>query len=304
MDEYKKFTVDKNNMSNISVNKNRQPHKHNYNEFLYEKIFLYTKELFNLYLPIIILKNEDYNNDTTKNIINEIKEKMNDLIEEPNYVEELLSIFKELKLFDNNKFYIIFNNYMEIMNIKGSSYITVQKMSRYYALSYLEIAFFSIKKYVEVNDLSAIDVDIKNKYDNQKKDIEEKLNKLKSFATYIEFLVNEKKFLFGGTGFTILANQIELINDHPTKQQVLEMLDIFTNMLESFDKNKKSLEEAYCLANIIKLNYKYFNNKDYDNLSSYIIRLEHIMKGYDADFDWCKDIKEIIGSIKTFSHIE
>ena len=304
IEEYKKFTVDKNNISNISVNKNKKPQKHNYNEFLYEKIFLYTKELFNLYLSIIILKNEDYNNDTTKNIINEIKDKMNDLIEEPNYVEELLSTFKELKLFDKNKFYIIFNNYMEIMNIKGSSYITEQKMSRYYALSYFEIAFFSIKKYVDDDDLSAIDVDIKNKYDNQKKDIEEKLNKLKSFATYIEFLVNERKFLFGGTGFTILAKQMELINNNPTKQQVLEMLDIFTNMIESFDKNKKSLEEAYCLANIIKLNYNYLDNEDYDNLRSYIERLEHIMEGYDADFDWCKDIKEIIESIKKNSNVQ
>ena len=82
------------------------------------------------------------------------------------------------------------------------------------------------------------------------------------------------------------------------------MLDIFTNMIESFDKNKKSLEEAYCLANIIKLNYNYLDNEDYDNLRSYIERLEHIMEGYDADFDWCKDIKEIIESIKKNSNVQ
>ena len=302
IDEYKKFTVDKNNFINSSNNIKGIPQKYNYNEFLYEKIFLYTKELFSLYLEIIILKNEDYNNDTTKKILNEIKEKMNDLIEEPNYVEELLSTFKELKSFDKNKFYIIFNNFMEIMNVQGSSYISEQRVSRYYALSYFENVFFSIKKYVENGDLNTIDVEIKNNYDNQKKDIEEKLNKLKSFATYIEFLVNERKFLFGGTGFTLLAKQIDSLNENPTKEQIMEILDLFINMGESFDKDKKSLGEAYCLANIIRINYKYLDNKSYDNLREYIERLDQIMKGYDDNFYWIKDIKEIIDEIK--NHIE
>ena len=298
IDEYKKFTVDKNNFINSKNNKKGIIQKYNYNEFLYEKIFLYTKELFNLYLEIIVLKNENYNNDTTKEILNEIKEKMKDLIEEPNYVEELLSTFKEIKSFDKNKFYIIFNNFMEIMNIQGSSYISEGNVSRYYALSYFETVFFSIKKYVENVDLNTIDVEIKNKFDNQKKDIEEKLNKLKSFATYIEFLVNEKKILFGGTGFTIFAEQIDLLNKNPTKEQILEILDLFINMCESFDKEKNSLGEAYCLANIIRINYEYFGNKSYDNLSTYIERFNHIIKGYDADFDWIKVIREIIEPIE------
>ena len=298
IDEYKKFTVDKNNFINSKNNKKGIIQKYNYNEYLYEKIFLYTKELFNLYLEIIILKNENYNNDTTKEILNEIKEKMKDLIEEPNYVEELLSTFKEIKAFDKNKFYIIFNNFMEIMNDQGSSYISEQKVSRYYALSYLENVFFSIKKYVENDDLNTIDVEIKNKYNNLKSDIEEKLKKLKSFATYIEFLVNEKQFLFGGTGFTMLAGQIDLLNNNPTKEQILEILDLFINMCESFDKEKNSLGEAYCLANIIRINYKYFDNKSYDNLRAYIERLEQIMKGYDANFKWIEDINQIIESMR------
>ena len=69
-------------------------------------------------------------------------------------------------------------------------------------------------------------------------------------------------------------------------------------MCESFDKEKNSLGEAYCLANIIRINYEYFGNKSYDNLSTYIERFNHIIKGYDADFDWIKVIREIIEPIE------
>jgi len=75
-------------------------------------------------------------------------------------------------------------------------------------------------------------------------------------------------------------------------------------MCESFDKEKNSLGEAYCLANIIRINYKYFDNKSYDNLRAYIERLEQIMKGYDANFKWIEDINQIIESMRNQINIK
>ena len=70
---------------------------------MYEKISLLTKELFEFYIERIKIKKEDVNK-----IISQIKEKMLNLIREPNYLEILMIVFKELKPTSRNEFFIIF----------------------------------------------------------------------------------------------------------------------------------------------------------------------------------------------------
>ena len=264
------------------------------NDYIYDKIFTYTKDLFLVYSDIIKMKKEEH-----ETIIQKIKERMMDLIKEPDYVEKLLSEFEELRFSCKKVFFKIFVNYIELLNNKGLEYITGVKISRYYAKLYLEKAFFSIKNLGDVDDLSTLDNKIKESFDHQKAKNEDELNKLDSFATLIEIYANGRELIVGNTGFTNIKNKLDLIDREPTYEELLEILDILHNMLDSFDKNKKLVEEAYCLANIIHINYEKLNCKDLDILCIYIERLKFIMKGKNwSQYSWYNKIIKIIKEIK------
>ena len=69
-------------------------------------------------------------------------------------------------------------------------------------------------------------------------------------------------------------------------------------MANSFDPKKRSIGEAYCLANIIKINYIYLHVTAYDKLEIYIEKFKNIMKGRETDsYSWYKEINKIINEI-------
>ena len=269
------------------------------NESLYEKISLLTKELFEFYIERIKIKKEDANK-----IITQIKERMLNLIKEPNYLEILMIVFKELKPTSRNEFFIIICNYMEMMNNEGIKKLSERKYGRYYAKMYFEKVFFGIKRFVTDEDLGLIKLDIKEKYDAQKIINEVELKIINSFALVIDSLVKEIKYLPIFNGFTQVGN---VINEFKKKQaqnkeiimdEAQEILDIFQNMINSIDKNEHSIHEAYCLASIIQINFEILQIQDYDKLEYYIERFNYIIKGkIIEDYIWYKDIKKIIDLI-------
>ena len=280
-----------------------------YNENIYEKIFSYTKELFNLYLEILKMQKD------TQIIISKIKEKMMNLISAQSYVEELMAIFKEIRNDLANEYYTIFVNYMEILNNEGINYLSKDKKSgikyiRYYAKLYFEQVFFGIAKFVDEEKLKTIDLDIKKKYDAQKTINQEELKKLNSFAYYIERYIKDGEFLIGETGFTKgvlnIKNIIDSIKPEKlTKIEIEDILDKFIGMADSYDKNQKRIEEAFCLANIIKINYKYLNIKDLEKLERYIERLRIIMDNKNVDqYQWYSRTKEIINNLNNLVFIK
>ena len=269
----------------------------NHNESVYEKVFIYTKDLFNLYVERIKLKGK--NKDNITDIINQIKEKMKNLISVIGYVEELLSVFLNIRDSHKDEFYEIFVNYMELLNNEGIERKNKKKFSRYYSKLYFEKVFYSLKKFVIQKDLFIINKSIKEKFEKQKAINEEELKKVNSFTNFIETKIREGKFLYGQTGFTMMGKKIEKFEQNMKAEDVQDILDLFQNMADSFDKKENSIAEAYCLANIIKINYSLYENKDYDKLSKYIDRLEKIMEGReDEKFIWYEDIKEIIKKIE------
>ena len=272
------------------------------NESLYEKISSLTKELFEFYIEKIKLKKDDKGE--INKIIAKIKERMLYLIKEPNYLEILMIVLKELKSISLNDFFIIFCNYMEMMNNEGIKKLSEGKYGRYYAKMYFEKVFFGIKKFVNEDDLNLINIEIKEKYDSHKIKNEEELKKINSFALLIDSLVQEKKYLPGFTGFTQVANLINAFkekrvnNMEITIEEAQEIIDIFQNMVNSLDKNEKSIREAYCLASIIQINFEILGIQDYDKLEYYIERFNYIIKGKVVDdYKWYKDIKKIIDLI-------
>ena len=278
-------------------------------ESVYEKIFNYTKQLFNLYYQRIQLKGKI--NDNIKDIIKKIKEKMKNLISIIGYVEELLLVFIDLRDTDKEEFYEIFVNYMELLNNEGIERKKKRKYSRYYSKLYFEKVFFALKKYVIPNDLLAINKEIKNNYEKQKKINEEELKKVNSFTNFIETKIKEGKFLFGQkSGYTLMGKKIEELEQIMKTQKfeenislnldkVQEVLDLFHNMADSFDRKENSIVEAYCLANIIKINYLILKNIDADKLDKYIHRFEKIMEEReDEKYEWYDEIKTIINKIE------
>ena len=267
------------------------------NESVYEKIFGYTEELFNLYVERIKLK--DMNKDNINELIKSIKEKMNNLISVVGYVEELMSVFLKIRESHKNEFYEIFVNFMELLNNEGIERKNKKKFSRYYSKLYFEKVFYALKKFVKQDDLFVIDKKIKERYEKQKSLNEEELKKVNSFTNFIETKIREGKFLYGQTGFTMMGKKIESFEKNMRTQDVQDILDLFHNMVDSFDKKENSLAEAYCLANIIKINYMIYKVKDYDKLAKYINRFEKIMEDKEnKKYDWYEEIKEIIKNIE------
>lgn len=274
-----------------------------YNENLYEKIFSYTKELFNIYLDILKMRKD------TQIIINKIKENMMNLITVQSYIEELMIIFKDIKNELADVYYTIFANYMEILNNEGIKQLSRDKKSgkkflRYYAKLYFEQVFFGITKFVDSEKLKTIDLNIKKLYDTQKKINEEELNKLDSYAYYIEALIKDGKFLFGQSGLTMIAKKLEKVMNSVrmneiSYDEIQDIIDIFSGMINTFDKSENSIAEAFCLANIIKIYYEILHIQDPDKYESYIVRFLQIMKKKEVDgIKWYSKIKAIIDVIQ------
>ena len=279
----------------------------NENDYALEKIYVYTKELFNLYSDIIMLNSEKLvdkkisKKNSVPQIIIKIKERMKNLISVVGYVADLLDIFIDVRENSKNEFYQILYNFMELMNNEGNNKMENKKFCRYYSILYFEKAFYCYKKYTIDDDLMKIDRDIKIKLEEQIQKNKKKLYEIKSFATVIESLAKEKQFLVGHTGFTFVIQQLEKLKNLEvlSVDEMKELFDLFQNMVDSYDKKEKSLEEAYCIANIIKILYKIYKDEDKDRLFEYISRFNFIMEGReDEKYNWYIEIKKIIDEIE------
>ena len=287
------------------------------NDYALEKVYDYTKELFYVYLDIIKLIIEENKNDDIKKIINKekfdkkdiiekIKENMKNLISVVGYVTSLLDIFEELLSPEyNNKnykniFYIIFTYFIKLMNNEGDERMKNIKYRRYFSKLYYEKAFYSYKQYIKDDDLYTIDIDIKLALDKEMETNRQKLNDIKSYAIVIESLANEKKFLIGNSGFTLLLNEIKKL-DNPedlTVDEIQELLDLFKNMEELYTKKERPIEKAYCLANIITIKYKLLKVGITDKLLQDIDKFNCIMEEKDEKYNWYIQVKKIIYEIE------
>ena len=275
------------------------------NDYVIEKMFFYTKELFPLYSERISLKiiDKDEEIDNIPEVINKIKDGMANFISDVGYITELLDIFTNIKEDHKNEFILIFTNYLELMNNEGISIIKNKdnkKFSRYYSKLYFEKAYYCSKKYIKEENLGAIDRNIKHKLEEQQKINESKLNEINSFSVPIEKLVKGKEFLIGHSGFTFVIKLLEKLEDpnNLSEEEIQDILDMFQNWLDIYDDNN-GVEKGYCLANIIKIRYKILKEENYDKLMEYIQKLEFTMKDReDEEYTWYKEIKEIISEIK------
>jgi hypothetical protein len=272
----------------------------NDNELVYEKIFKYTKELFDRFIQILKLKGKI--NINIQEIIQKIKEHMTYLISSIGYVDELLDMFTEIKEDPNlkNEYYEIFINYIELLNKEGFAKKEGKEFCRYYSKLYFERAFYSMKKYFKESDFGMLDESIKKRLNKEKMIAEAEYKKINSFTEFIEKKIKNGEFIYGNTGFTMIGKKIEKFEKDMgsmTKEEIQEILDIFKNMCDSFDKSQNSIGELYCISNVIIINYVFFE-KGYKQLWSYINRFNTILKEtQNLNYEWLSYAKEIIERI-------
>ena len=271
------------------------------NETAYEYVYTSTKELFNFYIDMFKLKKKQ--NADSSEIISKIKGFLKNLIGAIGYMEDLLEMLTEIKRFGcNNEFYEIFVNFMELLNNEALSKKEQQNYSRYYCKLYFERVFYDTRRYISAPDLENMDEKIKKRFLEQKKLDEEELQKANSFADFIERKLKEGQFVFGNTGYTAIGKKIENFErdmNNLSIEEFQEVLDIYENMVNSFDKSKYSIGELYCIGNIIFLNYKIFK-RGYNKLYKEINRFETILnKNPPAEQDWIEDISSFIEEIKS-----
>ena len=152
--------------------------------------------------------------------------------------------------------------------------------------------------------------EIKLKLDYQVNINKAELYKVNSYASLIEQRIQTGKFMYdGGNGYIVIAKKLEkfekIINDKDLNKmnvdEVREILDIFEIILDSFDEKENSFGEAYCLAHIIFINYKFFK-RGYDKLWKYMNRLKSFLDGLDENIpenNWIKESKELISKIES-----
>ena len=271
----------------------------NNNDFVFEKIFLNTKELFGKYIELF--NSKDISNINIGEIINKIKSFMKNIISFSGYITSLFDLFSVLGKNCKNEFYEIFINYLELMIEEGDNRTKIQKFSRYYSKLYFENAFFACKKYMDNYELKIIDRELCKKIKELYQIIESKLKQINSFAILIDYLSREEKFLYGSTGYTKMAKEIEKLScPQKIKEEELEdLLDLFQSMANTYKYQEKNLGHAYCLANIIKINFEILKNRNLSKLYDYIEKLENIMnERQDEKYEWYNDVKEIIKEIK------
>ena len=272
-----------------------------------EKLFEYSKLLFNYYSQIIILEND---NQKIENIVSKIKGILTKFINDD--IENLIVIFDEIKI-KKPKIYIDIIFFCADLLYKEGDKILEEKKpySRYYSKKFY-LKARKIKNYFDndQNLKSKLNPGLNSKNEELKKN-NGKVDEIDSFVESIKNLVQEKNmpYLSNNRGFTNFNKQIQQCLDNLNdKNNLYFLLDVLQEMADSLHlPNKFSDIEAYCLATIIKINFSIFKNYDFKLYEKSINRIDfiynklHEEEDKDEDLnepEWHKEYTQLIKDIK------
>ena len=274
------------------------------NETMIEKYYIYVKELFISYTKTLKIeekmeKNQE-NKEIVNNIINKVKEYCEQFIAKSSgYLTDLVDKIQD---FPKKIFYEIIVYIMEKFNNYGKNCLKdMKKFCRYNSLIYFEKALLFFKNYI--SDIKNVNkICHKKIYDNCKLQYEECKIYLEDINSDAILLCQDSirlgKIINKGCGFTIKVKG--LIYGLKEEKEKYELV------LENYEKmygelqGKKTKEEAICITNIIKINYKllgYDNYKDYLNLAD---RCDFIAKQLKINpkTEWYQEFKELYNELK------
>ena len=296
------------------------------NETIFEKYYLYIRELFSFYIEALKL---ELDKGERIHIMNKIKEYIDKFINKSSdYLNNLLEIFnkglnkeeiKEKKGRNKPKqiFYEIVIYVMEKLNESGKECLKGgKKFSKYYSLLYFEQAKFYYEKYlskVEDAKFPSKELDNKNTQKNTYMEYIEDINKGTIYLCYESFKGGyilteeiESKMTGGTNKLKLLA--VGNIEKYKERCKILlsnyeKILHSIQNSKEEFEKNSK--KEAICLANIIYINSSIGNLDDNIRiLLRYANRCQFIIdKNKDSEIfkkeQWCIKFTKLYEELKS-----
>ena len=291
------------------------------NETVFEKYYLYIKELFLSYIETLRL---DIDRGDKKKIFENIFKYIEVFITQSSgYLNNLLEILKELQNFPKKKrfhleFYRIVIFVMKKLNEKGKEYIySNKKFCKYHSLMYFEQAKSYYEQYLsEVNE-TLLEEESMESLKRQKDICLDYLEDIRSGAVVLceaSFsggkLYNEN-MPSAGRGITNdlkkyniknLTNNIEickkiLLNYERALSSIQANQEIEKNnkKTEKSEKKRQQKKEAICFANIIKINSILGQlTQKYKTLLNYAKRCQFLIDeiGFDKKEEWHIDKKE------------
>ena len=279
------------NCSNI-INIYTALRKENDSENLYEKYLYFSKLLFNFYSQILILDKDVKN---CSDILNKIKEEIPNFINDD--IENIIESFNELKDKSPNKYIEIILFIVEILYKEGDRILEERKKyARYYSKKFYKKAE-KIKNYINGNLKEGMEYILKNRLKEIEVNFGTKISEIDAFTCLIKDKIEKKnsEFMPGKTGVTIVHNLLKNAED------IYLMVDIFQEMADSLSQGPPSEAEAYCHANIIKINFSLFKNYDFNLYERENRRIQYILDRLEEDADddekpdpeWYKQLKEL-----------
>jgi len=267
--------------------------KNENSENLYEKLFYYTNLLLKSYTEMIILDKEDNN---TNELITKIKDVLSKYINDN--IENLLDVFIELKKEKPKNYIEIILFVVENLYQEGDKFLKEMKKYARYNSKKLYQKAEKIKKYIDNDLIQEMNGRLKIQYDEIQNNYGKKIEEIDSFAFLIKNQIKEKntEFIPNKTGATMVNIKLKELLDIGNPENVYLMVDVLNEMKNSLSKKGEPIEaEAYCIANIIKINFKLFKNYDfnlYDNLQKRISFIEDRIN-IDTEQEWYKELENL-----------
>ena len=194
---------------------------------------------------------------------------------------------------------------VEILYKEGNKILEAKKQyCRYYSKKFYQKAE-NIKKYIDETLKKKMGFELNAKLKKIEKNYGDKIAEIDSFVSSIKNLAEEKNtpFLPNKTGFTNLNEILQgALGNKLETENIYFIIDILQDMADSLKKGLPSETEAYCLANIIKINFSLFKNYDFKLYEELNSRINFICEKLELEDDnkpnWLKQLSEINIEIK------
>ena len=262
--------------------------KNNNNETLFEKYYIYIKELITSFIKMLNMK-EQLTNVDEENIINKII--INILIFINNNLGYLNNLVEMMKILPKNIFYKIVAIIIEKLNELGKKCLKERKRFCYYqSLAYFEKAYlFFIKYIIDFKNINICGEKIKEKFKSQ-------------LVLSISYIISLNKKEIPINNFSLKSNKFFVISDttewhrkyfhylqinrKEEEEKYKLILNNYENILKDFS-DKICKEKAICIANILTISIRmlgYWNSRLYNKLGEYV---EFIVNHLKLDKNEC-----------------
>jgi len=267
------------------------------NETMIEKYFLYVKDLFLSYTKVYNMENI-IEIEKLKLIIDKIMIYVNEFITKSfGYLENLIKVLEKIP---NDIFYKIVSHIIVKLYENGKKCIkNYIKNCSYYALKYFKKANFFFENYIKIFQNLKICLN------------EEELKIFKCQIKYCKKYISELK----GDKIIFIKESVKQKKLIPSPEKDNNNFGLFDNskerndkweiILANYEKNKSelngkmNLEEAICLANIIKIKYELLKNNDFSDFTALAEKCKSISEKLEIDPKdcWYIEFKEISNKI-------